>query len=234
MCIAALLLTACGRIWFDPREDLASPDANNCGHTFCDNFERVGAIEDGWDSKVVTGTATVDFVESSSKNLAVTLPMTAIEAGLLRKNVGTATTHASLQLRMGYASTTPGTAEIDLVRLQWNTLPPGCSSFGYFLVRDGTGPFNLQETYGGCGGNVNDLLMNLDNSGMHAVKLDVTFGAVGAARVALAIDGTTVFEQATSHAIEASQITLEIGGDAVRNMAAPWTFTYDDVFVDLE
>lgn len=233
-CIAALLLSACGRIWFDPRDDAATPDADTCGHTFCDDFERAGLIEEGWGLKLATGTATVDFIETTSKSLGVTLPMTAIEAALLRKNVGAATTRATLQLRMGYASTTPGTAEIDLVRLQWNTLPTGCSSFGYFLVRDGTGPFNLQETYGGCGGNVNDLLMNLDNTGMHAVKVDVTFGAIGTARITLAIDGTTVVDQATSHAIEPSEITLEIGGDAVRNMAAPWTFMYDDMLVDLQ
>lgn len=236
-CIAALLLTACGRVWFDPRDDEGGSDAGNCGHTFCDDFDRTGAPEDGWSARIVTGAATVAIASggiSPSSHFEAGLPMTAIETALLERTFALTSMRATVDLDIGYASTTPGTAEIDLVRLRWIRLPAGCTSFGYFLVRDGTGPFNMQETYGGCGGNENNLLSNFDNTGFHHVRLDVTFGPIGIAHVTLGIDGTAVIDKATTHAIEPSEIELQIGGDAVRNMAAPWQFSYDNVLVDLE
>lgn len=90
--------------------------------------------------------------------------MTAIERSVLRRAFPFASVSATVQLQMRYASTTPGSAEIDLVRLKWRTLPTGCTSFGYFLVRDGTGPFNLQETFVGCEFNVNNDHSNLDTT----------------------------------------------------------------------
>jgi hypothetical protein len=93
------------------------------------------------------------------------------------------------------------------------------------LPRARWGPFNLQETCAGCGGNVNNVLANLDDTGFHHVRLEVPFGAIGTVRVKLAIDGTTVVDEAPTHAIEPSEVELEIGGDAVRNMATPWQFS---------
>lgn len=145
---------------------------------------------------------------SAPNQLEARLPMTTIEASLLRRAFPMTTVRATIDLQLGYASATSGTAEIDLVRLKWRTLPAGCTSFGYFLVRDGTGPFNLQETYGGCGGNVNNVLSNLDNTGFHRVQLDITFGGIGSARarVKLVIDGAAVVDKATTHAIEPSEL----------------------------
>ena len=231
---------ACGRYRFGPLADEQSGDAapGTCAHTFCDDFDRPGPLEAGWDSVANTGAATLalatDASVSAPQSFLLSLPAPQLEGGFLVKQLPTATTSARIAFRVGYASTNLGTAEVDLVQLQWDTRPTTCTSFGYYLVRDGTGPFDLQETYGGCGGNANTALPDLGNSGFHSVVMLVTFGAIGTARVRVEIDGNLAVDKPTSHAIDPSSLTLRLGGGASRNMTAPWQIRYDDVIVDLQ
>jgi hypothetical protein len=239
----ALATIACGRYRFDPlaegQSGDAAPDASAaCAHTFCDDFDRPGPIEAGWDSTANSGAAMLvlaaDASVSAPQSFLLSLPAPQLEGGFLVKQLPAATTSARIAFSVGYASTSLGTAEVDLVQLQWDVRPAACTSFGYYLVRDGTGPFDLQETYGGCGGNENTPLGDRGNSGFHAVVMVVTFGAIGTARVRVEIDGNLGVDKPTSHAIDPSSLTLRLGGGASRNMTAPWQIRYDDVIVDLQ
>jgi len=233
-----VVAAACGRYRFDP---LADPDggidtASACGHTFCDDFDRAPFLT-GWDAFDNTGAANLAVSSETSTSAPnaylIELPAPQLEGGFLVKRFPTTTTSATIAFQIQYTSTTPGTAEIDLVQLLWDTLPAGCTSFGYILVRDGTGPFGLQETYGGCGGNEDTAFSALENLPFHPIVMTVTFGPVGTARVQVDVDGARI-DKATSHAIDPSALTLRLGGGAVRDMSAPWLIRYDDVVVDLE
>ena len=81
--IAVVLVTGCGRFFFDEREpidgggDDASGDAFECGHTFCDNFDRSGPPETGWDMyTMTTGTASLasDMSVSPPQSLLISIP----------------------------------------------------------------------------------------------------------------------------------------------------------------
>lgn len=235
--VILLLAAACGRYRFDPLDDSGTgadatpPDVTeSCGHTFCDDFDRPGPLTAGWDSSTNSGLAT-PALENGQYRLQ--LPGTSNESAFIEKNLPQASSSIVVHVRLGWDSTTPGAAEIDMVQLRWLTLPGACTSFGYFLVRDGTGPFNLQETYGGCGGNEQNYLGSLDNMGLREMTMTVTLGAIGVASVRLDIDGTTVVEHTTSHAIEPSTLQLRLGGGAVRNVVAPWDIRFDDLYVDV-
>jgi hypothetical protein len=237
-------LSACGRIEFDPLadgsavQDIASDTASACGFTFCDDFDRAGPPDNGWDAVMNTGGAAfaLDTAEvvTAPQSLLVTLPATELHDGMLVKQLGMATTSARVKLAFSYASADPSTAEIDLVRLRWEMPPAPCTNFGMFLVRDSVVPFQLQETYSNCGGNENTLFDNLDNTGFHTVEMFVTLGPIGTAHVRVLIDGVMRVDKDTSHALPASNLSLQIGGSAVRDMMAPWSIRYDDVIVDLQ
>lgn len=240
--------SACGRHLFDPLPDGADGtgddapqfDAASCGHTFCDDFDRPGPAGAGWDTTEVLagGTFALTSATSVSAPTSFQAALTAVGDGaFLLKQLPLATTKVTVSLAFSYASAMPGTAEIDLVRLRWDTLRPGCASFGYFLVRDGTMPFNLQETYngGGCGdaaANVNHYFTDLDNTGFHTVTMEITFGGVGVAHVRLVLDGIPS-DFVPPNAIDPSTLTLRIGGFAARNISADWDLRYDDVLVDV-
>jgi hypothetical protein len=248
--VASLLVlvasAGCGRRWFDPLDDARGElDAPadviaSCGHTFCDDFDRAGPVEAGWDMVTNSGLAvlslTTDGVISPPQALLVHLPGTSIESGLLVKQLPMATTSAVVSVQLGFATTNVNDAEIDLLALNWDMLPAPCTNFGYNLVRDGTVKFNLQETYvgAGCAPAEQNYLPPLDNTGYHAVVMTVTLGAVGTARVKLEIDGTTVVDHTTSHAIPPSTLTLRLGAGASRNIVAPWDFRFDDLIVDVQ
>jgi hypothetical protein len=159
------------------------------------------------------------------------LPFPNLESGFLEKHFAAPTATVTVAFSISYATMMPGTAEIDLVHLKWDQLPAPCTSFGYYLVRDGqTGVFDLQETYGGCGGNENMGFSALQNTGFHQVKMIVTLGNPGHVKVLV---DEQVIDKNTSHEILSSPLTLRIGGGAIRNMVAPWTIQYDDVIVDV-
>jgi hypothetical protein len=233
-----LMQAACGRLGFD-QFGSADPDATSdgddmpppCAFTFCDTFDRDPPLQGAWDNATSSSGALQQLIANEYQ---LALPAPALHNGFLEKTFPASATRAKLMFRLSYASATPGTAEIDLVQLKWNALPMGCTSFGYYLVRDGTGPFGLQETYGGCGGNENTSLGDRDNSGYHDVLVLVTFGAIGDARIRVDVDGTTLVEKATSHAIAPSDLMLRLGGGAIRNMSDPWLIRYDDVFVQID
>jgi hypothetical protein len=245
VCVSSLVVVAgCGRRWFDPLDDgVDAPAADvlaSCGHTFCDDFDRAGPVESGWGALTNSGLAlpslTTARVVSAPQAFLVELPGTSLESAYLVQSLPMATTSAVVSLQLDYTTTNVNDAEIDLVALNWDAPPAPCTSFGYYLVRDGTMSFNLQETYGGtgCAPSEQNYLPGLDNTGYHAIVMTVTFGAIGTARIKLDIDGTNVVDHTTSHAIPASTLTLRLGAGASRNVVAPWEFRFDDLLVDVQ
>lgn len=217
-----------------------SPDAASCGHTFCDNFDRSGPVEAGWDSVINTGNAVLSLVTTASvsapQSYEMHHPGTSLEQGFLVKALPMPTSSVVVDLQFAYETSNVNDAEIDMLRLKWDTPAAGCDEFGFYLVRDGTKQFNLQETYAGvsCGANEQNYSADLPNTGWHAARLTVTLGAVGTARVKLVLGSTTIVDHTTSHAILPSTVTLELGAGAQRNIVAPWDFRYDDLIVDVQ
>jgi hypothetical protein len=237
--------TGCGRKWFDPLAD--APDAPaadvlaSCGHTFCDDFDRNGPVEAGWDTVTNSGLAVpsldTDSAISQPQAFLVQLPGTSLQSGFLVKQLPMAITSAVVSVQLRYDTSNVNDAEIDMLALNWDVPPAPCTPFGYYLVRDGTMNFNLQETYGGtgCAPSEQNYVPGLDNTGFHAVVMTVTFGAATTtARVKLEIDGIAVVDHTTSHAIPPSTLTLKLGAGASRNVVAPWEFRYDDLIVDVQ
>jgi hypothetical protein len=252
--VAAVLLAGCGRYFFDEEEHAdggtvdAAGDAFDCGHTFCDDFDRSGPPEAGWDMiTMTTGVASIvsDTSVSAPQSLLVTIPTdgtTTTGNVFLRKKLPMATTKAVVHLQLQYSVVTTMNTEADFLALQWDTLPVGCTAFGFYLVRDGTKPFNLQETYGDAGtgglcagGSVQNPNLNLDNTAtFNDVTMEVTFGAMGTAWLKLTINGVAVVDKMATHPIDPSTLTLQLGGGISRNGLSPWTIRFDDVTVDID
>ncbi len=242
--LLVLLGAGCGRWRFD---ELLDPDAASaigdigtdvaaCSHTFCDTFDRAGPPEAGWDSVKNSGLAAPSLstrAVSAPQSLQMHLPGTSLENGFLVKQLPTLTNEVTVEVQLSIETTNVNDAEIDLLRIHWDVLPAPCDSFGYYLVRDGTKQFNLQETYGNCGGNEENYRPLLDNTGFHKIVMVVKTGAVGVAAIQLRIDDALVVDHPTSHAIPPSSLTLEVGAGIARNVVAPWDFFYDDLFVDV-
>ena len=237
-----LLVAGCGRYEFDPLTDAsAASDASDdapgtcAGHTFCDDFDRATPVSTGWDELVNTG-GTISIVTGTSvsgpKSLLVAMPTAAVGVANLRKTFPRTATHARISFDLSYATANGGIAELDLVQLQWLELPAPCTNFGYYLVRDSTGPLIMQETYTGCGGNVNTPLAF--GAGFHHVDMEVWFGLPAAARVTVQIDGAMVFDTMPIREIPASTLLLDFGVPSQRDIIAPWEVRYDDLTVDLE
>jgi hypothetical protein len=257
--VAALLHAGCGRYFFDETDHQdggttgdavadAMADAFDCGHTFCDDFDRSGPPEAGWDM-ITMSTGTMALVSDTSvsgpQSLLVTIPTdgtTLTGNAFLHKQLPMTTTKAVVHLQLQYSTAMTMNTEADFLALQWDTLPPGCTSFGYYLVRDGTGPFNLQETYGDAGtggvcagGSVQNYNLDLDNTAMfNDVTMEVTFGAMGTAWLKLTINGSVVVDKMATHPIDPSTLTLQLGGGISRNGLAPWTIRVDELTVDLD
>jgi hypothetical protein len=230
----AVALLGCGRRNFDPLADggPGAPDGSaGCGSTFCDDFDRLPPVSEGWDGMSSNNNATIKL--SSMGTLVINLPADG-DGAFLIKNLPAATSLVTIAFRIKYASTSPGTAEVDLVQLRWDTAAAGCASEGFFLVRDSTGPFDLQETYTGCGGNVNTALVDLANTGFHSVKMTIMLGAVPAAHIRVAIDALAPFEITAAHAIPSSTMTLSLGGAAVRDVTTPFSIEYDDLAIQVQ
>lgn len=247
---ALLLLTlvGCGRLGFGeqtaPGDGAAdAPDTPgdttlSCGHTFCDDFDRTTPLETGWDRIDNTGNAVLSLDDSDPVDgfFLLQLPSPDLEGGFLVKQLPAPTATGSVRIAfdLEYSSDDPSVAEIDLVQLQWDILPMTCTSFGFFLVRDGTGPFNLQETYGGCGGNENTPMEDIDNEPPRRVEMTLTLGAVGTAQIRVDLDGKNVIDKLVSHAVLPSPLTLRLGGGAVRDVMAEWKIAYDNLEVDVQ
>jgi hypothetical protein len=231
----AVALVGCGRRHFDELGDAApgSNDATDAAPTctFCDDFNRPPPAPDGWDgmSSNSNGTVTV----TSMGTLLVTLPASGDGAFLL-KDLPAATSAVKIAFRIKYTSTAPGSAEVDLVQLRWNMPTAGCTYQGFYLVRDSTGPFNLQETYTGCDTNVNTGLVDLANSGFHLVEMTIELGALNTAHIQVVIDGGTPTEVNAAHVIPSSTVRLSLGGGAVGGVTTPFSIEYDDLVVQVQ
>ncbi len=236
------MLASCGRQNFDPLRDGdvdapdtsdasdASADASPACTTFCDNFDRTTPPQTGWDTRTNTGASTVGI---ASGQLQITLPATG-DGAFLVKALPAATTQVRIAFKISYGSTTPGIAEIDLVQLRWEIPAGGCSSEGFYLVRNSTGPFDLQQTYAGCGANVDTALVDLANSGLHVVVMTITLGPLNTAKIEVAIDGGAPTTVMAAHAIPSSSMSLGVGAGAVRDVTTPWEIRYDDLSVDVQ
>lgn len=239
---ALAIVVGCGRSGFDVQDagsdsatigddaTDASPDGllSTCP-TFCDDFN--DGDTSPWNTQTGgTGTAVV-----TNGRLVVTLSATS-DTYFLQTQLPAPTTSVSISMKIGWTVSDAGTdCELDLVALNWNM--GSCAvPYGFYLVRDGTGPFNVQETNGnaGCNGNRNNPLQNLDNTGLHDVKLTLLLGAANVARVQLDVDGANVLDRATLQPVPSSTLELKVGGVAIRNVASPWTITYDDIVVDVQ
>jgi hypothetical protein len=234
----AVALLGCGRHNFDAIGDAGpgggdatdAPDgATAC--TFCDDFDRPPPAQDGWNGMSTNNNGTVTVTPMGT--LLVTLPATG-DGSFLIKDLPAASSKVTIAFRIKYTSTAPGIAEVDLVQLRWNMAAAGCTNEGFYLVRDSTGPFDLQETYSGCGTNVNTGLVDLANSGFHSVKLTITLGTVPAAHIQVAIDTGTPFEITVAHAIPSATMELSLGGGAVRDLTTPFSIEYDDLQIQVQ
>ena len=246
--LAALLLTGCGRYFFDEHTDAsATGDARPCSHTFCDDFDRSGPPEAGWDTRTTGGpavgiaTLANDTVVSPPQSLLISVPTDGTNLTgntFLHKQLPMATTKVVVHASLSYATAMTMNTEADFLQVQWDMLPNGCTDYGFFLVRDGTKPLNLQETYAGtgvcAGGSVQNTTIDLDNAGFKDLLLEITFGPSGSARLKLTIEGTSVIDKVATHGIDASTLTFSIGGGISRNGLAPWQVRYDDVWVDID
>lgn len=239
--LAGLVLASCGRRNFEPLRDgsvvddaLDAPGAVDaspaCTVTFCDNFDRTGAVTGGWDVGTVAGSP---MAMLTNGQLQIILDAVG-DSRFLVKSLPAPTTFVRVAFEISYTSATPGIAEIDLVQLRWNTPAPGCTSQGFYLVRNSTGPFDLQETYAGCSANVDTALVDLANSGLHTVEMTVVLGALNAARIEVSIDHATPTTVVAAHPIPSSTLQLGLGAGAVRDVTTPWDIRYDNLTVDVQ
>ena len=237
--VAVLLASgsgACGRVYFDPLDDAASdsatPDADNCAHTFCDTFSRTTGLQDQWDALSMTNGGAPSL---AAGRFRVELPATGDNAWL-EKDFPVTASKVTVHTRFSYSATVPSTAEVDILQLQWLDVPiSGCTTYGAYLVRDGSvapNAFLLQETYAGCGNNVNSGIRNLDNTGEHEAVMIVTMG--NPSRITVDLDGARVKDVMSMHPATPSRLRLRLGAGGSRNVMSRWTIEHDDVYVDLE
>jgi hypothetical protein len=237
---AVVVLAGCGRRHFDPLVDgsavgdVIDLDAATCAHTFCDDFARTTPVVGGWDNAVIGAGGMSSLL---GDQLRVQLFNTG-DSAFLEKSFPRTTTQVSVGFSVSYTSAAAGIAEVDLVQLEWQmppTMPNICTRYGFYLVRNGSpgGQFDLQETYSGCGANVDTAIVNLDNTGPHDVKLVVTIGPPTTVRVD--IDGTPMLPtMMAAHPASASTLKLRLGAGVSRDLGPAWDLRYDDVYVDVQ
>ncbi len=235
----AVIAIGCGRVNFEALSDgagatgdspMAIDGANACAHDFCDSFERVGPIGQGWAMTELVGSVTLSL---ANEQLSLELDQTADEFFLVQQ-FPAPTSSVTVSMKLGYTTTNAGVdCEIDLVRMRFEG--GTCMPFGFYLVRDGTDQFNLQETNGNatCSGNRNNYMPEL-TAGLHDIVMRIDIGAPGTARARLFVDGTMTVDRTTLQTVPSAPISLRLGGHLVRNAAGRWTITYDDVSVDVD
>jgi hypothetical protein len=231
----AVLVVGCGRRHFDALSDGATDGdtvdgAPACPYTFCDDFDRQLNVQQGWDSIDMSGVPEY----SVGGQLIVTLDQTG-ELLYLNRSLPAPTSSVTVHLKLGYSTTNAGTnCEVDLLALRFES--GACTTpFGFYLVRDGTDQFTLQETNGNtaCTGNRDNLIPEL-TAGLHDVIMRIDVGPPGVARARLSIDGTMMVDAMPVQTVPASPMTLRLGGVISRNAAGTWTLTYDDLLVDVQ
>lgn len=230
-----LALVGCGRLGFGASTDAAAPDLASCGHTFCDDFERTSPIAGPWDSAmVVGGTLTLD-----TGTLVAQSPANGDRAFLV-KALPRAQQSVHVEADVTFDAGIDG--EIDLIQLHWNDTPTFCTAgaaFGYFLVRDQTGPVVIQETYVNCGAptSSNDIMNSWPSTGpgsKHHVTIDVTMGDVNVATLRAQVDSSLDVSRAiTAHPVPPSVIEIRLGTPGVMNETQGWQVRYDNVIADV-
>src|SRR5262245_41349553 len=123
-------MSACGRIYFDPRSDSAQT-ALPCEqqHTFCDSFDRAPQdIQLGWDGLTTfgMGTIAIDTTRSVSQpsSLGVSVAGPGNDLALMAKQLPAMTSRVHVAFDIAYSTQQAfQSAEIDLLRLDWDVLP---------------------------------------------------------------------------------------------------------------
>jgi hypothetical protein len=217
----------------------AGAPANFCldaSHTFCDTFDRPPPVAQGWTQSLLLQ-GTLDLLDAG-----ISLP-NALEAVLepdagkafLSELLPTATSSVHLGFWLSMDGTTKDAGpEVDLAHIEWNVPPgdAGCTTYGFYIVRDSTGPVVLQETYAGCASNKNTPLPKF-NIGWHHVDLDVDYANGGS--VTVLFDGTSIGPPIKPVAPPSqSTLTLRIGGVSSRSLPAEWKVLFDDVVADVK
>jgi len=217
----------------------AGPLPNFCldaSHTFCDTFDRPPPVTQGWTQSILDmGALDLRDAGISPPNaLAAVLEPDAGKA-FLSQLLPTATSSVHLGFWLNIDGTTKDAGpEVDLAHVEWNVPPAdaGCTTYGFYIVRDSTGPIVLQETYAGCASNKNTSLPKL-NVGWHHIDLDVGFANGGS--VSVSFDGTPIGAPITPAAPPTpSTLTLKVGGVSSRSLPAEWTVLFDDVIADVQ
>jgi hypothetical protein len=210
------------------RGTTADAPTDGCGSPtwFCDDFDRATAVEAPWGGSIVTGgtlSITLDASVSPPGSLLVARDPAAVGSQVyLNTTLPAATKAVHVEFDLDLGPVTANT-EIDAVQLTWLSPPPPCTTLGYFFVQDKTGPWVLQETYGGCDAGKNDNLPAPDG-GFHHWALDITVGDVGVLQVRR--DGVLVLNKGVL-APAGSGMKLQLGsGGAV---TSGWTTHYDNV-----
>ncbi len=228
---------ACGRIDFDPRSDGAL-DAAGCQHTFCDAFDDSGALGATWTSisdpdDILSLDETTGVSPPASFHVA--FPPTVDAMDSLEVALGP-TAITSVRYAFDYELvTTDSTAEIDLAQLHWLTLPSACTDLGFFIVRTRAlmpPALVMQETYTGCGGNIDDPLPT--TAGFHHFEITVTLGTAGNARIGVLVDGVTAVDRAIPVDVPSSLVTFSLGAPHIQDAEQAWDMHYDNVAIDVD
>ena len=231
--VMLVAIPACGRLDFEPIAD-AMPAG--CGHTFCDNFDRSTPVGAPWTAADTSGgTLVLDpSVRVSAPNgLLVDVPFPLTGAVYLTEALPRADISIHVELDLDLEQT-DATAEIDLVQVLWVPPPAPCDAFGYFFVRDDTGPLELQETFVNCGAaSSNDTFPFGVGNGFHHLALDIQLGALGTAALQVQVDGASVVDKLADRDVPASALELRLGAPGTRTTSVAWRIRYDNVIVDL-
>jgi hypothetical protein len=245
----ALACCACGRVGFDARStstgggdsggdsggDAGSGSAT--GFTFSADFDHVVQPSDGW-SGTFSGGAQMALDPSAAvsapDSLLVTIPYPAAGTAYLTEALPAITTSLVWSFDLELAETTAG-AEVDLAQLDWDTPPGPCTDFGFYFVRDSTGPLVLQETYAGSGcnaGNTNDNLTSGSAGSFEHLELDLTQTGSGS-HLQVLVNGVLATDKLVPQPITGSPLDLRLGVPAQRQTTAEWQLRYDNVVVDV-
>lgn len=232
--LLALGGAACGRLRFDGENPDAVTGPCSQPHTFCDQFDREGNVDDGWDGVVAPSPTTVRLSSSNSVSAPNSLQVdfADLRAGALTKRLGSWQSLIRIEFDLAVQLGGPPDAEIDVLQLDWDVVPPNCLGWGFYLVRASTGELAFQETYLNCPGVTYNPLTSIDDGRFHHVVF--TISGVSNTQVVVVVDGTTYFSGSPMQTPQLSSLTLHFGAPNLIGVNAPSTVWLDNLTVDIE